>query len=151
MAVRFDFRGAGDSEGAYDGGPGETADALVVWDLLREETGQEPIVVGFSFGGAVAIRLATLRPVPALVAIATPARIRDSDLAPADEGNAVACPTRLIYGTEDEIVLRVEAEAVLAAIPGARIIALEGADHFLSPTHHERGVAAVLKALQGLL
>lgn len=150
QATRFDFRGVGDSEGTYDGGPGETDDALAVWDHLREATGESPAVVGFSFGGGVAVRVATRRPVPALVLVATPAKVRDSDLEPAHEATEVSCPSHVVIGTDDELVAPADAEAVRAAL-GGRITVLEGADHFLTPSHHDRAVRAVVAALQGLL
>ncbi len=146
LAVRFDFRGAGDSQGAYDGGPGETADALAMWDVLRDETGQDPAVIGFSFGGGVAVRVATKRPAPALVLIATPIAVRDSDLRPLQEAAQVQCPSHVVIGTADELVHPQDGADLRAAL-GGRITVLEGADHFLTPTHHDRAVRAVVQAL----
>ncbi len=146
-AVRFDFRGAGRSEGTYDGGPGETEDALAVWDLLHEETGRTPAVIGFSFGGGVAVRVATRRDVPALLLIATPIAVRDSDLKPLQEAADVHCTSHVVIGTADELV-HPQDGADLRAVLGGRITVLEGADHFLTPTHHDRAVRAVVQAMQ---
>lgn len=149
-ATRFDFRGAGDSEGAFDGGRGETEDALFVWDHLADQHGQPPIVIGFSFGGGVAVRVASKRPVPALVCIAPPPHVRDSDLDPVREGGLVEAPAFVVVGSEDELVAPEDAGAVADAL-GARFEELDGADHFLTPDHHDRCIQAVLAGLQGLL
>ncbi len=149
LAVRFDFRGVGRSDGSYDGGPGETEDAEAVWDAIKESTGQDALVIGFSFGGGVAVRLAALRPVPGMVLIATPAAVRDSDLRPLEEAARVRCPSHVIIGTADELVDPKDADAIRAML-GGRIAFLQGADHFLTPDHHDRAVRAVLAAMEQL-
>lgn len=149
LAVRFDFRGAGRSDGAYDGGDGETDDALAMWDALAREHGPAA-VVGFSFGGGVAVRVAAQREVPALVLVSTPAAVRDSELRPLEEAARVRCPSHVIVGTDDELVDPRDADAVRAVL-GARITFLQGADHFLTPEHHDRAVHAVSSALERLL
>jgi hypothetical protein len=59
-SVRFNFRGVGASEGAFDGGIGETDDAHAALDHARARFGHAlPIVLaGFSFGCFVQWRLA---------------------------------------------------------------------------------------------
>ncbi|MGB1586511.1 MAG: alpha/beta hydrolase [Thermoplasmatota archaeon] len=149
-ATRFDFRGAGDSDGAFDGGRGETDDSLFVWDHLAAKHGQPPIVIGFSFGGGVAVRVAGKRPVPALLCIAPPPHVRDSDLDPVREAGFVEAPAFVVVGSDDELVAPGDAQAVAEAL-GATFVELEGADHFLTPTHHDRCIETVLAGLQGLL
>lgn len=147
-AVRFDFRGVGRSEGRYDRGRGETEDARAVMTALRDEARQPPAVVGFSFGGAVAVRMACQEGASRLVCIATPSTVRDSDLRPLEDAPSVKCPTHLVYGSEDELVSRESAEQLAAAFSvRPRWHVLGGADHFLTPTHVPRAVAAVRAAL----
>ncbi len=51
-AVRFNFRGVGASEGAYDEGRGEAADML---EVIQQQAPEGPLVLaGFSFGAFVA-------------------------------------------------------------------------------------------------
>jgi len=56
-AVRFNFRGVGESGGQWDHGPGEIDDA---WAVLQAErvAGEAVAVGGFSFGGFVATHVA---------------------------------------------------------------------------------------------
>lgn len=147
--VRFDFRGVGRSDGDYERGAGETEDALTVRDALAEASGRPPAVVGFSFGGAVAVRVAATRQTPVLVCIATPAQVRDSDLDAAAAAADVSCPVHLVYGSKDELVSRDQAEALAAGFPTTpQWHVLGGADHFLTPEHLDRAVGAVRDALR---
>jgi alpha/beta superfamily hydrolase len=74
VALRFNFRGVGRSEGAYDEGRGETRDALAAIRRVREVTGDLPVsVAGWSFGALVGLNAAVTAPdIPAMVAIAPP-------------------------------------------------------------------------------
>lgn len=147
-AVRFDYRGVGRSEGSYGRGDGEAADAVALFDALAAETGKAPIVVGYSFGGGVACRLATLRTPARLVVIAAPSPLTQSTLVPTADAPKVRCPVALIYGDRDELAPPEQARAVTAAFrPPAPLTLLEGAAHFLEPSHNPRAVAAVLEAL----
>lgn len=150
--VRFDFRGVRRSAGEYDGGDGETEDALAAYDALRAETGEDPAVVGHSFGAGVAIRVAGRRPVAALVAVAPPRHVRGSDLHPIEDAPDASCPAEVVIGTEDALVPPADAEAVRAALPDCgRIHVLQGIGHFLDPEDNPRGIEAVRKALRRML
>jgi uncharacterized protein len=60
-AVRFNFRGIGQSAGGWDEGRGEVDDALAVIEALRDPA--LPLALGgFSFGGYVASRAASRLP-----------------------------------------------------------------------------------------
>src|SRR6185437_11137736 len=60
VAVRFNFRGVGQSAGAFDEGVGETEDALAVLADARARFGEAlPIALaGFSFGSFVQTQVA---------------------------------------------------------------------------------------------
>ena len=58
-AVRFNFRGVGQSEGVWDEGRGEIDDALAVIAQHRE-AGRPLLLGGFSFGAWVAAQAATM-------------------------------------------------------------------------------------------
>ena len=59
--LRFNFRGVGDSEGAYDEGNGEVNDAIAACTFMRNLLGSEGrlVLAGYSFGAWVAGRAAT--------------------------------------------------------------------------------------------
>jgi uncharacterized protein len=60
---RFNFRGVGKSEGTHDEGPGEVGDALLVVNAALASMSATPtlplFIAGFSFGGAVMLRVQT--------------------------------------------------------------------------------------------
>ncbi len=56
IAVRFNFRGVGRSEGVHDDGVGELEDACTILAKLFADL--PVIIAGFSFGAAIAVRLA---------------------------------------------------------------------------------------------
>lgn len=148
--VRFDYRGVGRSDGQYGRGDGETQDAVAVFDALADEAGRPPAVVGYSFGGGVAARLATLRPVARLVLVAAPPRVSDSTLAPRDDAPRVRCRTDLVLGDRDEFVSVAEARDLAARfVPPAGMHVLPGAGHFLEPSYNAAAAARVRAILAG--
>ncbi len=57
--LRFNFRGAGRSQGSFDGGRGEAADARAALNALGELRPEAGLVLaGYSFGAAVAAAIA---------------------------------------------------------------------------------------------
>ncbi len=76
-ALRFDFRGVGDSEGEFAWGSGETDDAeaaLEALSLMERVDASRLGIAGYSFGAAVALQAAMGSPlVKAVMSIACPA------------------------------------------------------------------------------
>ena len=58
-SLRFNFRGTEASEGRYDEGVGELDDALAAIEWMQADQPQAPVwLAGFSFGAAIAVRVA---------------------------------------------------------------------------------------------
>jgi len=100
VSVRFNFRGAGRSEGAFDEGEGETDDALAALAHGRREFAAlaeaPPVLAGFSFGTFVQSRVAR-SVVPERMVLVGPAVQRfAADGLPED--------TIVIHGEEDDVV-----------------------------------------------
>ncbi len=74
-ALRFNFRGVGNSEGEFDSGNGEVEDALALARHARQTFGDLPLILsGFSFGGYVQARAAQhLHPQPHRLVLVAPA------------------------------------------------------------------------------
>ncbi|MCE4558223.1 alpha/beta hydrolase [Roseateles cellulosilyticus] len=96
-AVRFNFRGIGQSEGGWDEGRGEVDDALAVLDAVRTP-GEALVLSGFSFGGYVASRAAqrVAEPAQRLVLVGPATSRFDTAPVPAD--------TVVIHGEVDDVV-----------------------------------------------
>jgi alpha/beta superfamily hydrolase len=99
-AVRFNFRGAGASEGTFDEGIGETADALAALAHARaklDPQGRLPLVLaGFSFGSFVQTRVAQQVTAQRLVLVG-PA-VKRFAIAP------VPADTIVVHGEDDDVV-----------------------------------------------
>ena len=98
--VRFNFRGVGNSAGAFDQGEGERLDLLAVAAWVREQRPDHDLwLAGFSFGAYVSLRAAHEVQPEGLISIAPPAGRWDfRKIVP------VPCPWLLIQGENDEIV-----------------------------------------------
>ena len=96
-AVRFNFRGVGRSEGTFDDGVGETADALAALAHAKSRYGELPVALaGFSFGSFVQTRVAATVQALRLVLVG-PAVGRIAD-------TAVPEDTIVIHGEADDVV-----------------------------------------------
>jgi alpha/beta superfamily hydrolase len=137
--LRFNFRGVGQSQGSFDEGIGETADAEAVAAFgAARWPGRTLLVAGFSFGGYVALRLARLTPMDKLIAIAPAVQY----FAPGT--GAPNCPWAIIQGDADDVV---DPKAVIgwasALSPAPRVTVLPGVGHFFHGRLRELRDAAI--------
>jgi len=99
---RVNFRGVGKSDGQFDNGQGELADAAAALDWVEREhfDNSQCWVAGFSFGSLIAMQLLMRRPeINRFVIISPQPNVYDfSFLSP--------CPTSgmVAYGKKDELV-----------------------------------------------
>lgn len=124
VALRFNFRGVGASDGTFDGGNGEVEDVLAVVRHAKLEYGGLPLVLsGFSFGAYVQARAAQhLYPLPHRLALIAPAVGRFA-MPPVPHN------TLLVHGELDEVVPL--ADVLQWARPQhLPVVVLPGAEHF---------------------
>ena len=135
--IRINFRGVGKSEGVFDNGQGELADAAAALDWLERENfdNSQCWVSGFSFGSLIAMQLLMRRPeINRFIAISPQPNVYDfSFLSP--------CPTSglMIYGKNDELVPLsdiTELNKKLSAQKGIKVDfeSVNDANHFFSKT-----------------
>jgi alpha/beta superfamily hydrolase len=125
--LRFNFRGAGTSEGVHDKGRGEQEDVRAAMATLATHlpAGSRVGVMGYSFGAAMAARATRPSVLEApLGLIAPPLGMYDFDFLQTSPGRLL-----LVAGTADAYC-PVEALHRLAAITSAEERIVEGADHF---------------------
>lgn len=134
VTLRFNFRGVGGSEGAHDGGAGETEDALAVLAWARARwPAAPPLLAGFSFGAAIAIRAAAAVRPQWLISVA-PAVDRVS----LDGVVMPDCPWLIVQGDADEVVAPASViDWAARQAPRARIRLLLGVGHFFHGHLHE--------------
>jgi hypothetical protein len=131
--LRFNFRGVGRSQGEFDQGIGELADAATALDWLQANNpaASQTWVAGYSFGAWVGMQLLMRRPeTDGFISVSPPTNMYDfSFLAP--------CPASglILHGTADTVVPPVEVEKVVSKLRTQKGIVIdydlvEGATHF---------------------
>jgi alpha/beta superfamily hydrolase len=133
QVLRFNFRGAGRSQGEHAEGRGEREDVSAALDWLDREFHLPIVFAGFSFGAAVGLRVACPDPrVTALVSLGTPVEA---------EGRAysfrflASCmkPKLFVSGSQDPYGPREALEEVVArAADPKKLVFIEDADHFFA-------------------
>ncbi|CAG1007638.1 hypothetical protein BURK1_03425 [Burkholderiales bacterium] len=123
VAARFNFRGVGESKGAFDDGVGETEDALAALAHARSRYGAHlPIALaGFSFGSYVQTRVANRVATERMVLVGPAVRRFPVEAVPPD--------TIVVHGEEDEIVPLADVLA-WARPQGLPIVVFPGCTHF---------------------
>ena len=131
--LRFNFRGAGLSEGAHDNGHGEVDDVRAALDWLEREYRRPILFAGFSFGSSVGLRACCGDPrVSGIAALGLPVTAGGREyhyrlLAGCQQ------PKLFISGTADQYGPQAAVEAIVAsAAPPAELVWVAGADHFFA-------------------
>ncbi|HXX71116.1 MAG TPA: alpha/beta fold hydrolase [Candidatus Acidoferrum sp.] len=126
--LRFNFRGAGESQGEHDQGIGEQEDVRAALDYLAREYSGKPIVLaGFSFGSWVGLRVGCEDDrVSRLIALGLPVNHHDASYL-----RRCGKPKLFIQGGNDPFGSRENLEALFASVPEPKqLVFIEGADHF---------------------
>ncbi len=127
VALRFQFRGVGGSEGPHDEGRGEAQDTEWLLQRLQELwPGLPALLLGFSFGSYMALTVASRQPVAGLVAIAPPLAYAAD--APTPEP---LCPWLVIHGDADDVVPYADTLARIRQMRRApELVTVSGVGHF---------------------
>ena len=131
--LRFNFRGVGKSQGEFDSGIGELADAATALDWLQANnpTASQCWVAGYQFGAWIGMQLLMRRPeTDGFISVSPPTNVYDfSFLAP--------CPASglFLHGAQDAVTPPVEVERVVAKLRTQKGIIIdydlvEGTGHF---------------------
>jgi uncharacterized protein len=137
--LRFNFRGAGLSEGKHDKGRGESGDVQAALDYLASEFPGKPILLaGFSFGAYVGLRVGCAdERVAELVGAGLP--VNDSDLS-----YLTGCkkPKLILQSTHDQYGSRERTEALCEKLPEPKTLAfIDAPDHFFAGKLPQMGEA----------
>jgi len=132
--LRFNFRGAGLSQGDHDEGRGEVEDVRSGLQWLRDRFHLPIIFAGFSFGTAVGLRAACPDPdVAAMIALGTPVAPVDDRTYDFSFLESCTRPKLFVSGARDQFGPRARLEELVASLPEPkRLLIIEGADHFFA-------------------
>lgn len=139
--LRFNFRGAGLSEGTHDRGRGERDDVRAALDFLAGEfPGAALLLAGFSFGCWVGLRVGCEDPrVIKLIGIGAP--VNDSDFSYLQ---SCSKPKLFVHGGNDQFGDQHKLEKMVAGLPGDNeLVVVESVDHFFTGKIEELGRAIV--------
>jgi len=135
--LRFNFRGAGLSQGEHDQGNGEADDVRAALDWLDAEYHLPLLLAGFSFGSAVGLRAACPDArVRAVIGVGTPVvpvaeATEEPRVYTLDFLQQCAKPKLFVSGARDQFGPRAKLEALVASLPEPKkLVMIEGADHF---------------------
>ncbi len=131
--LRFNFRGVGRSQGAFDHGQGELSDAASALDWVQSfnPDARACWIAGFSFGSWIGMQLLMRRPeVEGFISIAPQPNLYDfSFLAP--------CPSSglIVHGSADRVVPPSDVQTLVEKLKTQKGIVIdqqivEGANHF---------------------
>src|SRR5262245_32268416 len=137
--LRFNFRGAGLSEGKHDRGRGELDDAHAALEYLAQEFPRTPLLIaGFSFGCWVGLRVGCEDTrVEKLIAIGAP--LNNSDFSYLRNCSK---PKLFVHGSNDEHGDVNKLRQMVQGLPGENELAvIEGVDHFFAGNVEELGGA----------
>jgi alpha/beta superfamily hydrolase len=131
--LRFNFRGAGLSEGVHDEGRGEVDDVRVALAWLESEFRLPIIFTGFSFGASTGLRASCPDArVDNLIALGTPVAV-DGRTYGYKFLQECAKPKLFVSGAQDAFGPRHELEQLVARLPEPKkLVMIEGGDHFFA-------------------
>jgi uncharacterized protein len=144
--LRFNFRGVGRSEGAFDDGRGEREDFSAALDFMAARYPGVPLwAAGFSFGSNVALETGAVDDrVQVLIGIAPPVTRESYDFS-----NTLTStkPKFFVQGSEDELCPLEGMWAFYGKLQEPKeLVVIDGADHLFTGQAQEVG-----EALQDLL
>jgi alpha/beta superfamily hydrolase len=130
--LRFNFRGAGLSQGEHDHGNAEVEDVRTALDWLDREFHLPMILAGFSFGAAVGLRVACPDArVEAVIGLGLPVATIDDRIYDFEFLRNCVKPKLFISGDRDQFGPRAKLEKLVEALPEPKkLVVVEGADHF---------------------
>jgi alpha/beta superfamily hydrolase len=141
--LRFNFRGAGLSEGEHDQGRGEVEDVRAALNWLESEYRLPILFCGFSFGAATGLRAACPdHRVAGLISLGTPIAAEER-LYAYDFLENCGLPKLFVSGAQDQFGSEPKLKQVFAgAAEPKQLVLIEGADHFFAG-HLTRMQAAI--------
>jgi len=132
--LRFNFRGAGLSEGQHDRGLGEEGDVRAAIDWLDSEFRLPIVFAGFSFGAAVGLRVTCpderVKAAVGLGVPVVPIEDRNYDLSFLE---SCGKPKLFVSGDRDQYGPKAKVEAMVNSLPEPKkLVFISAADHFFA-------------------
>jgi hypothetical protein len=130
--LRFNFRGAGISQGEHDHGNGEREDVITALNWLEQEFHLPLIFAGFSFGAAVGLPVACAdERVKAMIGLGLPVAPIDDRAYDFDFLQSCSKPKLFVSGTRDQFGSPAQLRRLIDMVGEPKqLVLIESADHF---------------------
>ncbi len=130
--LRFNFRGAGLSEGEHHHGIGEREDVMAALNWLDQEFHLPVIFAGFSFGAAAGLPVACAdNRVNAAIGLGLPVAPIDDRAYDFDFLRSCTKPKLFVSGSRDQFGSPAQLRQLVDALPEPKkLVLIEAADHF---------------------
>jgi alpha/beta superfamily hydrolase len=156
MALRFNFRGVGRSEGSFGDGVAEVADVAGAVDYLEARSEVDPervYLMGYSFGASVGLRHVEADPrIRGVVALCLPLGGLSIGSLSEEFWQKYTRPKLFLAGDRDHVCPLSELRPLVESLPEPKqLVVLEGVDHFLWGREQEAAnhIAGFLEGLAG--
>lgn len=129
---KMDFRGAGTSIGPYQGPQGAVTDAIGAYEYMRDKLALSSVgILGYSFGGSIALATANRLHPKFLVALSASKQIFHDAGASLADLSSVTCPALLCHGLDDTVVPVSDLDSISSSF-GRQVetLELDGEGHF---------------------
>ncbi|NYD66544.1 alpha/beta hydrolase [Agromyces atrinae] len=148
--LRFNTRGTssprGTSDGAFGDGVTERADVAAAVAFVRERGLPTPWLVGWSFGTELALKYGLDHDIAGAILLSPPLRRTTPDELTRWAGSGV--PLIALVPELDDFLRPAEAEERFAAVPEARLVAVDEAKHlWVGETHTRRVLDEIVRVV----
>ena len=148
--LRFNTRGTtsprGTSDGAFDGGAAEQFDVAAAVEFVRERGLPRPWLLGWSFGTELALKYGREHDIEGIILLSPPLHRATADDVAAWASTDV--PVVVLVPELDDYLRLAEARERFAAIPHAKLIAVDGGKHlWVGETQTRRVLTEIVAAV----
>ena len=130
IVMRFDFRGASSTHMRYDGLSGAVEDTYKAIEFIKRHDVQTLGLIGYSFGGSTALRVATTRSLSFLVTLSASYELFLEGNYDESHLKKIRCPVLMFHGISDDMVPFTDLKKFSSSISGIKMISLENENHF---------------------
>ncbi|MHA2189073.1 MAG: alpha/beta hydrolase [Candidatus Thorarchaeota archaeon] len=139
---RFDFRGSQRTHTVYTGVDGAVSDAIAALNAFRTESDVPHIgIIGYSFGGSIALITAALEKPDFVVTLSASASLVREGKHGFEILESLKCPSLMFHGNSDMVVpIRDLRDLSLSAATDVECVVLENEGHFYARLIDQVGV-----------
>jgi len=130
ITMRFDFRGASNTHLRYNGLSGAVEDTYRAIEYIERCDVNSLGLVGYSFGGSTALRVATTRSLSFLVTLSASFQLFLEGSYQESQLTKISCPVLMFHGMSDNMVPYADLKTFSSFISEIKMVSLKNENHF---------------------